>query len=275
MSYIRSFFILCVIVCFVFAGCSPDTQSEILPGGIEECKTLSTEELPDLGGREIVIAIEGSYPPFNYLDTSSGEGIGWDYDTGREICQRLNCVPVFAEVAWDGIFIAMASGEYDVLFDGVSYTSERDESVDYSCAYANAGHVIVSRMGENRYSTPTEFFADKTLVIGTQIGSNSETVSLEFAESDRVKSFDDFPTAIQALLSGDVDAAITDSVAAVGYIKANPSDLKIIQPEISKGKPLGLVFPPDSDLIGPINQALAAMAADGTLDSLNKKWLEP
>ncbi|MFQ5344072.1 MAG: transporter substrate-binding domain-containing protein, partial [Anaerolineae bacterium] len=38
---------------------------------------------------------------------------------------------------------------------------------------------------------------------------------------------------------------------------------------------LGFVFPPGSDLIAPVDAALEAMQADGTLEQLNKKWFEP
>ena len=242
---------------------------------IPECGAEEVGKLPDLGGREIVIAIEGTYPPFNSTDPLTGEGIGWDYDVGREICERLNCVPIFTEVAWDGIFPAMSAGEYDILFDGITYTAERDEVVDFSCAYVNAGHVLLARIDEDRFTTPEEFKADKNLTVATQLGSNSEMVATEFVGTDRIRSFEDFPTAIQALLSSDVDGAVTDTVAAIGLSEANPGKLKIIQPPVTSDEQLALVFPPNSDLIAPFNAALHAIAADGTLETLNDKWTNP
>lgn len=38
------------------------------------------------------------------------------------------------------------------------------------------------------------------------------------------------------------------------------------------GQQLGFVFPKGSDLVAPVNAALAAMRADGTLEALAKKW---
>jgi hypothetical protein len=90
--------------------------------------------LPNLGGRTITVAVEDAYPPFNE------GGVGWDYDVLREICWRLNCVPEFKEAAWDGIFPAMQAGEYDMLADGVAYTPERDEIVDFSIPYMSIGN---------------------------------------------------------------------------------------------------------------------------------------
>lgn len=238
------------------------------------CGEEEPGELPDLGGQELIFAVENAYPPFNLLD-ENGEGVGWDYDIGRELCTRLNCEPVFTEAAWDGIFPAMAAGEYDVLFDGVTYTDERDETVDYSCAYVIIGQVLLVRADEAGFSTPDEFKADESLLVATQLGTTNEIVAHEFVGSDRTQSFEDFGLAVQSVLSGDNDAVVIDVVTAVGYIEENPGQLKIIEPGITSDEQLALVFPPGSEFIEPFTNALHAMAKDGTLDTINDKWFNP
>ena len=76
---------------------------------------------------------------------------------------------------------------------------------------------------------------------------------------------------MQALKAGDVDLVLTDSTAGNGYVAASGGTLKIV------GEPLGtedfgFIFPKGSDLVAPVNAAIAALKADGTLDALNKKW---
>ncbi len=244
------------------------------PAVIPTCAEIPAGDVPDLGGREITMAVENAYPPFNAIDEASGEGVGWDYDTGREICERLNCVPVFKEAAWDGIFPAMAAGEYDMLFDGVTYTVDRAKEVAFSCSYVTIGQVLLVRIDEDRFTTPDEFKANTELRAATQIGTTNEQAAIDFIGVDRVQSFEDFPTATQAVLAGDLDAVIVDTVSAVGLSEANPGQLKII-PGITSDEQLALVFPPGSDLIDPVNAALRAMADDGTLDELNNKWFNP
>ena len=63
---------------------------------------------PDLEGREVYIAVENAYPPYNYLNDDN-EAVGWDYDTFDAICELLNCVPVYEETGWDGMLIAIAA----------------------------------------------------------------------------------------------------------------------------------------------------------------------
>lgn len=284
-------FLLVLVLALVACGGQPAAEEEAAPAeeemapaeeemapaeeeaapAEEEAAPAEEEGLPDLEGREIIIAVENAYPPFNSIDETTGEGLGWDYDAGREICARLNCVPVFTEAAWDGLFIAMAAGEYDVAFDGITYTEERDESVDFSLIYTNTGQVLLVRVDEARFTTPEEFAADTTLIAATQITTTNEAVAIELVGVDRVQSFEDFPAAVQALLSGDADAVVTDTISGQGFMDANPGQLMML-PDMVQGDPLALVFPPGSDLIEPFNAALRSMMADGTLDEINAMW---
>ena len=67
--------------------------------------------------------------PFNFIDTETGEAIGYDYDIFAEICQRINCQPDFVETSWDAM-VAVMGGEgsfdtFDVGADGITITEER------------------------------------------------------------------------------------------------------------------------------------------------------
>lgn len=243
-------------------------------GKIAQCGDQPAGELQDLGGREITMAVENAYPPFNSIDEKTSEGIGWDYDAGREICKRLNCTPVFQEAAWDGIFPAMAAGEYDMLFDGVTYKVDRDESVDFSCAYVTIEQVLLVRADESRFATPEEFKGDANLKVATQINTTNEMVAQDFVGVDRVQSFEDFPIATQALMAGDVDGVVVDRFTATGLSAKNEGKLKIVF-SLASDEQLALVFPPGSDLVTPVDAALNAMAADGTLQQINEKWFIP
>jgi polar amino acid transport system substrate-binding protein len=90
-------------------------------------------------------------------------------------------------------------------------------------------------------------------------------------ENPRIIKFETFGAGLEALKAGDVDLVLSDSTAANGYVAASNGGLKII------GEPLGtedfgFIFPKGSDLVAPINAAIASMRADGTLEALNTKW---
>ncbi len=87
----------------------------------------------------------------------------------------------------------------------------------------------------------------------------------------RIKLFETFGAAVQALKAGDVDLVLTDSTGGQGYVATNPDTFKLIGDPMGS-EDFGFIFPKGSDLIEPINAAVASMRTDGTLDALNKKW---
>jgi polar amino acid transport system substrate-binding protein len=225
--------------------------------------------LPDLGGREIIIAVENAYPPYNFIN-ANGEGVGWDYDTFRDICRLLNCVPVFVETAWDGMLVAIASGEFDVAADGITYTEDRDETVDFSQLYQAYDETLLVREGETRFTTSAELLALDDFLVGTQVGTTNE-ITAKAIFGDSVRSFDTFGAAIQALLNNDVDAVVVDRPAAEGYIEAQ-GGLMTVEESLSGIQGLAFAFPPGSDLIDPINAAMDALIASGRWDQIFARW---
>lgn len=231
--------------------------------------------LPDLGGRELRIAVENAYNPFNFIDAETGDAIGYDYDIFREICRRLNCEPVFVETSWDAM-LAVMGGEgnfdtFDVGADGITITEERAQNVDFSEPYIQLSQVMLVREDEDRFDSADELAADSSLLVGSQPGTTNYDTAAELVGEDRIVAYDQFGLAVQALINGDVDAVIMDNVAGIGYVGANPGEVKIVGEPLTSEE-LGFIFPKDSELTDAVNAALAQMDEDGTLDELFEKW---
>ncbi|MBE2182331.1 MAG: transporter substrate-binding domain-containing protein [Anaerolineae bacterium] len=231
-----------------------------------------TPELPDLEGQEITIAVENAYPPYNYID-DQGAAVGWDYDTFNAICALINCTPIFEVTSWDGMLIAIASGEFDVAADGITYTAERDESVDFSQLYQSYDETLLVRDAEDRFTTVDELLALPDFMVGTQIGTTNEITAHAVFGADRTRSFDTFGAAIEALLNDDVDAVVVDRPAAEGYIEAQ-GGMRTIEESLSGVQGLAFAFPPGSTLIASVNAAMDRMIADGTWNDIYRAWFE-
>ncbi len=240
----------------------------------EEATTSATGTggaLPDLGGREVRIAVENQYPPFNYINPATGQGEGWDYEAWNEIGRLLNLKPVYEEASWEGMIQAVAQGQYDAAADGISITEERAQTVDFSNSYITVDQRLLVRQGEDRFASMDEFVANTELRIGTQTGTTNYETAKSVLPEERIQAFETFPFAVQALLTGDVDAVIMDETAGQGYVGTNAEQLELVGPPISSGG-LGFIFPKGSDLVEPVNQALETMRQDGTLDELAQKY---
>ncbi|MDZ4670499.1 MAG: transporter substrate-binding domain-containing protein [Phototrophicales bacterium] len=231
-------------------------------------------ELPDLEGRVITVAVENVYPPFNFL-TDDDEVMGWDYDVMAEICERLNCVAELIETSWDGMIIAVSTGELDMAANGITITDERKEIVDFSDGYVTLTQVFLVRADDDRFTTIEEFLADESLFIGVNPATTNYDTAVALLGDDenspRLLVMDQ-DVAVQALLAGDVDAVVVDGLVGERYVESYPDDLALIDEEITAPEELGFVFPLGSDLVEPINLALESMRQDGTLDELNAYW---
>jgi polar amino acid transport system substrate-binding protein len=234
-------------------------------------------ELPDLGGREVVVVTENAYPPLQFVDPGTGEAIGWEYDAMAEIAKRLNFRPVYETSSWDAMIPAVAQGQYDIGMTGITIRADRAEQVDFSEPYMRSEMVMLVRADEDRFSDRASFTSGpKDLLIGAQPGTTPFYVAvydlLDGNESNpRIKLFETFGASVQALKAGDVDLVLTDGTAGAGYVAAYPEDFKIVG-EPMGAEDFGFIFPKGSDLVQPVNAAIAALRADGTLEALNKKW---
>ncbi len=233
---------------------------------------LNAQELPDLMGATITVAVENAYIPFNFIDQETGEAVGWDYDMLGELCARLNCVPEYIETSWDGMILAVSNGEYDMAADGITIKEDRAEIVDFSDGYISLEQVLLGRIDEMRFDGSEALAADASLIVGVQPGTTNYWVALELVGEERIVTYETFPVAVQALIAGDVDAVVMDDVAGQGYVGVNAEQLQIVGGPLTSMEELGFIFPLGSGLRDAINAGMDSLRADGTLEAINNKW---
>src|SRR5688500_12672839 len=264
---------LLVMASLVLAACAGTPAATATPA-----EPVATEVeaggLPDLGGREIVIAVENAYNPFNFIDEATGEAVGYDYDLFAEACKRLNCKATFVQTSWDTIVAVMGGtgeAEFDIAADGITITAERAQNVDFSTPYIKLSQQLLVQAGETRFANAEELKALEDIKVGAQPGTTNYDLAVELFGEDKIVAFDQYGLIVQALINGDIDATVMDNVAGEGYIGANPDKLKLVGESLTSEE-LGFVFPKGSDLLEPINAVLADMEADGTLATIYAKW---
>jgi len=233
------------------------------------------QDLPDLQGREITVVTENAYPPLQFID-GSGNAVGWEYDAVAEIAKRLNLTVVYANTSWDAMIPAVSEDQYDMGMTGITIREDRAEVVDFSVPYMTSQMRMLVRGDEERFSDAASFAADPELLMAAQPGTTPFYVGVyEVLDGDeanpRIQLMETFGATVEALRAGDVDMILTDGTAAQGYVDASDGGLKIVGDPLGTEQ-FGFIFPKGSDLVAPINAAIASMEADGTLDALNTRW---
>ncbi len=233
-------------------------------------------DLPDLGGRTVVVVTENAYPPLQFVDPKSGQAIGWEYDAMNEIAKRLNFKVEYQNTSWDAMIQAVSDGQYNIGMTGITIKDDRKEKVDFSDPYMRSEQFMLVRGDETRFSDGKSFAAVKDALVGAQPGTTPfYTAVYEVLDGNeanpRIKLFETFGATVQALKAGDVDMVLTDGTAGKGYVDASNGGLKLVGGPLGS-EDFGFIFTKGSDIVAPVNAAIAAMKADGTIDGLNKKW---
>ena len=233
------------------------------------------QSLPDLGGRAVTVVTENAYPPLQFVDPKTGEAIGWEYDAMNEIAKRLNFKVEYKNVSWDAMIQAVSDGQYDIGMTGITIKDDRKEKVDFSDPYMRSEQFMLVRGDEARFNDAASFATFKDGLIGAQAGTTPFYTAVYSVldgneQNPRIKLFETFGASVQALKTGDVDTVLTDGTAGQGYVDASDGALKIVGGPLGS-EDFGFIFKKGSDLVAPVNQAIAALKADGTLDKLNRK----
>ncbi len=236
-------------------------------------------DLPDLDGREVVVAVENFYAPFQFSDPRAEGPIGFDYDLIEELAYRLNFTPVYEITSWEVQMAAVGEGQYDMGVNGISIREERMEVVAFSDPYATTEIFLLVREDESTFSDLEGFAADPENLLGVMSGGanywlGQGYISDGLLTEDRVVVFNGFGEGVQALVNGDIDAIPADASSAGGFVNAMGAPIMIVGEALAVDD-FGIIFPLEGsdELREAINAGLASMREDGYLDFLAYKWL--
>ncbi len=218
------------------------------------------------GADTVTIATVGSYHPFDFIN-DEGETDGLEPELGDELCRRadLECEWVIND--WVDMIPDLVAGEFDAIFSGMSITSEREELIDFTAAYyPPTPSVYVARAGEGDEA-----------VQGT-IGASANTIYSDYFTELGVPfvPFDEFTGAagpVDAVLDGTVDAVLVDHGYAIEKLSEHGGRLAIVGPSVQLDRGLGIGVRKGSELKPKLDEALASMKADGTVNALILKWI--
>lgn len=223
------------------------------------------------------IGTEGDYPPFNRVD-ENGELKGFDIDIANALCKEMGVECEFVVQDWDGLIPGLLAKKYDCIIASMSMTPERKERVDFTDKY---------------YQTPARFVAHEDAdfeisksglegkVVGVQGGTTHENfVTDKFGDVVDIKPYKTLDGANNDLTIGRVDLVLGDSVAFVEFLDSpQGKSYGFIGPGFTDeeyfGEGIGIAVRKENpDLTRMLNEAIAAIRADGTYQRINAKYFD-
>jgi polar amino acid transport system substrate-binding protein len=265
------------LVLAALSACSPEPEGKAStkPSTAASCAPgkLSTVA----SGKLTVGTDKPAYAPW-FADDTPANGKGFESAVAYAVAERLGYDK--SQVVWQTVpfnsSFAPGVKKFDFDINQVSISDARKKAVAFSSGYYDVRQAVVALKSSK--AAKAKSVADlKGVKLGAQVG----TTSLDFiddlvkpTQKPAVYQRNDF--AKSALKNGQVDAIVVDLPTAFYITGAEVTDAKVVgQFENTGGTPeqFGLVLDKESALTPCVSGAVDKLRTDGTLSSLEKKWL--
>lgn len=212
----------------------------------------------------LVIATEGKFAPFNFVD--NGKLTGFEVDIANAVAAKMGLKVDWKMMGFDGLLIGLQQDRWDLVIASHGVTEERAKAVTFADPHYCTGGVIISKDGAIRSAR------DLTgKVVAVQTGTTYYDAARKLPVKD-VKNFPQDNSARAALEAGHVDAWVTDKFVGKASLAATPGTPLKEGDFIFTEKIAAAVSKGNTALVGDVDKALAAVMADGTYAAISKKW---
>ncbi len=264
------------IAAMTAAACGSDEGSTSSAGG--DCDEVVTKT----DGTLTVATGETVFPPWmgvgdDVFDVPES-GTGYEGALVFALAEELGFAEDAVSFVRTGFDEAIAPGakDWDFNIQQYSITAERDEVVDFSDGYYQVEQAIIGR-ADSPAASAGSIDDLKSLQLGAAIG----TTSLDYIDSviepdNDAQVYDDNAAAKAAFDAGQVDGIVFDLPTAYFITAVEITDASIIGVLPRSGdapEELGMLFEDGSPLVPCVNDALATLVDNGTIDALEDEWL--
>ena len=165
----------------------------------------------------------------------------------------------------------LAAGELDMVIASMTHKRDRDATIDFSQTYFLDGQSMLVDEDSGIRGLSDLNGKRVAAIQGATSGDNLNAIATELGLAVELIAYAEYPSALEALLNGDVDVLTTDSVALNQFAQDNPG-LRVVGGRFTS-EPYGIGVPQgDSYFREMVNFTLQDMKLDGTYDALYQKW---
>lgn len=221
----------------------------------------------------LTIGTSAEYEPFEYME--DGEYKGFDLELAQAIADDLGLELKIENVDFDTIVPGVASGtKYDMGIAAITATPEREKEVGFTDSYYMDDQAIVT-MADNIEITGDNY-ADalnaEGMKIAVQSGSTAEAFAKENFPNAELVPFKNATDCFAAVQSSQANALVTNRSVAAQLVATSFSNEQVIK-QISTGEEYAIAVNKDNTaLLDALNDSIAKLTEDGTVDELMTKY---
>ena len=274
-----------LILAFVLLGLAACRQQAAVTPTLEPATPAATAAAPTPApaadawaavqqrGR-LVVGTSADYPPFAFY-TDKFELDGFDVALARLLGERLGVEVEFSDMAFDGLGGALAVGQIDVAIAAISVTEGRRAVVDFSSVYHVSEDAALARVDTGiALRSPADLAPYR---VGVQEGSVYQTwlqeagVDAGVLSPENLLAYTETTAAVDDLIAGRVDVLIADRLP-LEVVARDDAALAIVGRGLNEQQ-FAVALPIGSNLTARMNEALAALQAEGVLAELAEQYL--
>lgn len=214
----------------------------------------------------VVVAMNAEFRPFEFHD-EHGNIVGFDVDLFRAIAKQAGLTVEFKHQPFDGILEGLNVGHFDAVMSSLTITDERKRAFDFSDPYLDAG-LSIAVLANNDTINGLDDLVGKAIAVEKATTGSKKANEIDGAT---VSEFASITDAFLELKTGRVVAVVNDDPVNRAYL-AEQGGIKIVGGLLTDEKYGIAVRKGNAELLKKINDALAALKADGTIDQLKAKW---
>jgi polar amino acid transport system substrate-binding protein len=223
----------------------------------------------------IRIAVEGAYPPFNFIDANN-ELQGFEVDLLKSLCDAMKATCELVPHAWEGIIKGLLNREYDAIMSSLEITERRQKRIAFSDPYYRIPAVFIGSKETSPGDVTPAAMAGKK--IGTIERTDHETYLKTFYKESEIVLFAKAEEANLDLLVGRIDAVFADELLLSKFLESREGACCHILGDAPaepayKREAYGIgLRKEDAGLREQFNRAIAQVKADGTYDRIRAKY---
>jgi polar amino acid transport system substrate-binding protein len=205
--------------------------------------------------------------PYLYEDPANpSQVIGFEVDIANAIARRLGVEARFVQYSWSNLVPSLERGDFDIVLNGLEYTSERAERILLSQPYFTYAETLAVRA-----DSPYRSLAD---LKGKRVGTLNQTYAHDLLRAQPVEPvlYEGNEEPYIDLEQGRIDAVLLDNIIADRY-GCTPSRprIKCLPEDVARGTYVIGIRKQDPELKQAIDGALAAMRENGELEAILRK----
>ena len=252
------------VLTFSLTACSSDKTNT---ANKSESKTEAGSDLDYIKQKGSLIIGITDFAPMDYKD-DDGNWIGFDADLAKKVCEDLGVKAEFIEIDWDNKILELDNKSIDVVWNGMTLTSEVTNAMECTNAYLNNAQVVVVSKDKADQCKTLEDVSGFSFAVESGSAGEQAAIDNGFEYTSLTSQAD----AVMEVAAGTSDACIIDLLMAGAMVGEGTSYENLTYTVELTTEEYGIGCRKGSDLASYINEQLKTYYADGSMETVAKQY---